>query len=85
VLHEGDTTVFRARQLSLRASVSPDGDRIYLEILRMTFTVTFPDGPEGDAARQVLPRALRVSHGKDCTVSRTVELGTPVDAVLAEN
>ncbi len=62
-----------------------DAEGARLTDLRMTFTVTFPDGPEGDAARQVLPRALRVSHGKDCTVSRTVELGTPVDAVLAEN
>lgn len=51
--------------------------------LRVTFTVTFPDGPEGDAARQVLPRALKVSHDKECTVSRTVELGTPVTVALA--
>jgi uncharacterized OsmC-like protein len=62
-----------------------DADGARMTDLRMTFTVTFPDGPEGDAARQILPRALKVSHDKECTVSRTVELGTPVRAVLAEN
>jgi putative redox protein len=49
-----------------------------MENLRIEFTVTFPAGEAGDAARQVLPRAARVSHDRLCTVSRTVELGTPV-------
>ena len=62
-----------------------DAEGARMTDLRMTFTVTFPEGPEGDAARQVLPRALKVSHDKECTVSRTVELGTPVDAALAGN
>ena len=61
-----------------------DADGARMTDLRMTFAVTFPDGPEGDAARLVLPRALKVSHDKECTVSRTVELGTPVRAGLAE-
>jgi putative redox protein len=38
----------------------------------------FPDGPEGDAAREVLPSAVHRSHDRLCTVSRTVEHGTPV-------
>ena len=62
-----------------------DAEGARMTDLRMTFTVTFPEGPKGDAARQVLPRALKVSHDKECTVSRTVELGTPVDAALAGN
>ncbi|WP_127552393.1 OsmC family protein [Actinoplanes sp. OR16] len=41
--------------------------------------VTFPEGAAGDAAREMLPRAARMSHDRLCTVSRTVELGTPVD------
>jgi putative redox protein len=41
--------------------------------------VTFPEGTPGDAAREALPRAARMSHDRLCTVSRTVELGTPVD------
>jgi putative redox protein len=40
--------------------------------------VTFPEGAAGDAAREMLPRAARMSHDRLCTVSRTVELGTPV-------
>jgi putative redox protein len=46
--------------------------------LRIEFTVTFPAGEAGDVARQILPRAVRVSHDRLCTVSRTVEVGTPV-------
>jgi putative redox protein len=39
----------------------------------------FPEGASGDAARETLPRAARMSHDRLCTVSRTVELGTPID------
>lgn len=46
--------------------------------ITLTFAVTFPEGPDGDAAREILPRAVRTSHDRTCTVSRTVESGTPV-------
>lgn len=46
--------------------------------LVVRFEVTFPEGADGDAAREVLPRAVSVSHDKACTVSRTVEAGVPV-------
>ncbi|WP_405575345.1 OsmC family protein [Streptomyces sp. NBC_01167] len=48
--------------------------------LELVFAVTFPDGEAGDRARAILPRAVKVSHDKLCTVSRTVETGTPVAA-----
>ncbi|MFD4577741.1 OsmC family protein [Streptomyces sp. NPDC058417] len=48
--------------------------------LDVTFRVAFPDGPEGDRARAILPRAVKASHDRLCTVSRTVETGTPVTA-----
>ena len=51
--------------------------------LAIELRVTFPEGAAGDAARQVLPRAARMSHDRLCTVSRTVELGTPVDTRIA--
>ncbi|WFE39932.1 OsmC family protein [Micromonospora sp. WMMD998] len=51
--------------------------------LRVEFTVTFPEGPDGDRAREALPRSLRQSHDRLCTVSRTVQLGTPVEIVDA--
>jgi len=44
----------------------------------VTFRVSFPEGEGGDAAREMLPGAVRRSHDSLCTVSRTVELGTPV-------
>lgn len=49
-----------------------------LRDLRLTFRVTFPEGEDGDGAREILPRAVRTSHDRTCTVSRTVEAGTPV-------
>ncbi|WNO76796.1 OsmC family protein [Streptomyces sp. AM8-1-1] len=48
--------------------------------LELVFAVTFPEGEAGDRARAILPRAVKVSHDKLCTVSRTVEIGTPVTA-----
>ncbi len=52
--------------------------------LQVTLRVVLPEGPEGDAARAVLPDALKKSHDRLCTVSRTVELGTPVTNRLAD-
>jgi uncharacterized OsmC-like protein len=51
--------------------------------LRLTFDVRFPAGEDGDAARDVLPRALEMTRDRLCTVSRTVEVGTPVTFGLA--
>lgn len=53
-----------------------DGNR--MEDLTVTFRLRFPDGEGGDAARALLPDAVQRSHDRLCTVSRTVELGTPV-------
>ncbi|GAA1838524.1 OsmC family protein [Luedemannella flava] len=52
--------------------------------IQVTFHVSFPDTPEGDAARGILPTAVQRSHDRLCTVSRTVELGTPVASVIDE-
>ena len=46
--------------------------------ITVTFRVVFPDGEGGDKARALLPDAVKKSHERLCTVSRTVELGTPV-------
>jgi putative redox protein len=50
--------------------------------IEVTFHVTFPDTPAGDAAREILPEIVKRSHDRLCTVSRTVELGTPVASVI---
>jgi putative redox protein len=46
--------------------------------LEVSFAITFPAGPDGDAAREVLPEAVERSHDRLCTVGRTVELATPI-------
>ena len=48
----------------------------------INFEVSFPDGESGDAAEAVLPIAIRKSHDRLCTVTRTVELPTPVTSTL---
>ena len=64
--------------------VQVDGDKVRdddgsrMEELSVILRVRFPEGEAGDAARAVLPDAMRRSHERLCTVSRTVELGTPV-------
>jgi uncharacterized OsmC-like protein len=50
----------------------------HLTDIEVTFRVAFPAGEGGDAARALLPDAVRRSHDRLCTVSRTVELGIPV-------
>ncbi|WP_120726150.1 OsmC family protein [Streptomyces hundungensis] len=52
--------------------------------LTVTFSVAFPDGPSGDRARAILPRAVKTSHDRLCTVSRTIEAGTPVSATVTD-
>jgi putative redox protein len=51
-----------------------------MEELSVTFRLKFPEGDGGDAARALLPDIVRRSHDRLCTVSRTVELGTPIAA-----
>jgi putative redox protein len=46
--------------------------------LTLTFDVAFPDDEGGRAAYDVLPRAVQQSHDRLCTVSRTVEVGSPI-------
>jgi uncharacterized OsmC-like protein len=73
-------------------SVTSEGDKIRdeqgtnrMEGLTVRFSVTFPEGPEGDRAREMLPKAIQMSEERLCTVSRTVAHGTPIDAGLADS
>jgi len=66
--------VFEAR---VDATAVREGGNLLRDIL-LTFHVTFPEGEAGDAAREILPRAVQASHERTCTVSRTLEAGTPV-------
>ena len=48
--------------------------------INVDFDVEFPDTKGGRAAADVLEIAIRKSHDRLCTVTRTVELPTPVGA-----
>ncbi len=70
-------------------SVKVTGDKVRDESggsrmvnLSVELTVTFPDSEGADAAREALPRAVRMSHDRICTVSRTVELGTQISTTV---
>ena len=53
--------------------------------LKVAFSVTFPEGPDGDRAREMLPKAIAMSHDRLCTVTRTVVLGTPIESGVADD
>jgi putative redox protein len=80
-----DVDIFTTRRAEPESFVvEVGGDKVRdeggnrMEELSVTFRLTFPDGESGDAARALLPEAVQRSHDRLCTVSRTVELGTPV-------
>jgi len=65
-------------EVDVEADKVRDAQGNHLTGLRVTFRIAFPPGEEGDKAREVLPDAVRKSHDRLCSVSRTVELGTPI-------
>jgi uncharacterized OsmC-like protein len=64
--------------VSVEAQAVRDETGNILRDIQLTFDLSFPEGEAGDAARAALPRAVAASHERTCTVSRTVEAGTPV-------
>ncbi|MFI8101156.1 OsmC family protein [Streptomyces sp. NPDC086023] len=63
--------------------VQDDGGNAMTD-LEVAFAVAFPEGEGGDRARAILPRAVKTSHDRLCTVSRTVEAGTPVSVKVVD-
>lgn len=61
-----------------------DADGNHLTNLKVTFSLEFPEGEAGDAARAVLPRTLAQTRDRLCTVSRTVAIGEYVEMVSAD-
>jgi putative redox protein len=62
--------------------VRDDGGNHLTDIV-VTFDARFQDTEAGEAAQGVLDRAVKQSHDRLCTVSRTVELGSKVKCVIA--
>ena len=79
----------RAEPDSFRVEASAnkvrDAHGNHLTDIAVTFKVAFPEGPDGDKAREILPGIVEMSHDRLCTVSRTVELGTPITSQIASN
>jgi uncharacterized OsmC-like protein len=65
-------------QVAVDASKVRDEQGNHLTGIVVTFRAAFPAGDDGDKARAILPDIVRKSHDRLCTVSRTIESGTPV-------
>ncbi|HEX6446080.1 MAG TPA: OsmC family protein [Streptosporangiales bacterium] len=74
-----------AFEIEVTADKVRDDDGNRLTDIAVTFRVAFPSGPEGDEARDMLPKIVAKSHDRLCTVSRTVELGTAVATEIADS
>jgi putative redox protein len=56
-----------------------DDDGSHLVDLNVSVSVTFPEGEAGDRAREILPRAVRQTADRLCTVGRTLQLGAGIE------
>lgn len=72
-------------------TVTASGDKLrddagvnHMGDLTVRFEVTFPEGEAGDKAREMLPKAVAMSHDRLCTVTRTVVRGTPIDSGVTQ-
>lgn len=86
-----DVDIFTSRRSEPEQfDVVAEGDKLrdeqgnHMGPIDVTFTVRFPEGDAGDAARKVYPETVELSHEKLCTVSRTVVLPTEVRMHVAE-
>jgi putative redox protein len=82
VSRRAEPTEFSAVVRGDKVRDAEQGNR--MENLAVEFTIKFPEGEAGDKAREALPRAVKMSHDRLCTVSRTVELGTPVTTTVTD-
>ncbi|GGK76043.1 OsmC family protein [Ornithinimicrobium pekingense] len=68
----------------LTFTMTASGDKVrdehgnHMGPITVTVSVDFPEGPDGDRARDRLPDAVEKSRDRLCTVSRTVQLSAPV-------
>ncbi|MBP2413046.1 putative OsmC-like protein [Arthrobacter stackebrandtii] len=69
-------------------TVTATGDKLSedgatrVDNLNIAFNIEFPDTEGGQKAAGMVERLAKLSHDKYCTVSRTVERGTPVSHTL---
>jgi uncharacterized OsmC-like protein len=75
----GKRSEFEFFGVNARGDKIRDDDGNHLVNIQVTFDTEFPDDEGGRAARDFLPKAMAKSHDRLCTVSRTVQLGEPVE------
>jgi len=75
----GKRAEFESFAINSRGDKVRDDEGNHLVNLQVTFHAQFAEGEAGDAAREFLPKAMAKSHDWLCTVTRTVELGPPVE------
>jgi putative redox protein len=72
-------------EVSMTATKVNDEQGHHLVNLAMAFDIAFADDEAGRTAAAALPDAIARTHDRLCTVSRTVEIGTPVETGLAHD
>lgn len=79
-----DVDIFTARRSQPdEFTVTASGRKVtdggnHLADIEVHFHVTFPEGEDGDKARAIITQSITNSRDRLCTVSRTVQLGSPV-------
>lgn len=68
-------------KVGVDAARSSDGGN-HLEDIHVTFSLRYPETEGGEVARSMVDRVVQLSHDKLCTVSRTIEAGTPVEVTV---
>ncbi len=58
-----------------------DDGAVRLDDVQLSFNVTFPSDKAGQQAQKMVDRLMKLSHEKDCTVSRTIEHPTHVEFI----
>ncbi|MHC0430119.1 OsmC family protein [Streptomyces sp. O3] len=61
-----------------------DGDDGRIGKVRISYELDIPADANGGRAAEVFARGVRLTHEKHCTVSRTVEHGAQVEAILPD-
>lgn len=78
------------RAPAVKFEVVSEGDKVrdeqgnHMTGLRLTFDLEFPEGDDGDKARAVVQRSLEQSRDRLCSVSRTVQIGEPIEFRTAQ-
>lgn len=79
------------RAPAVKFEVVSEGDKVrdeqgnHMTGLRLTFDLEFPEGEDGDKARSVVQRSLEQSRDRLCSVSRTVQIGEPIEFRTAQH